>query len=165
MIKTLTITVRPDRVEYVRRLDGEIYLNHTQVLVVPGGAHWQQMLRQSAEGLHHFDRDGSPVFEFALDEDGWRHPLNKGWHVVGRYIDGERQKYARVYTDAQYDAMFARKGYLPRYWAGFHGGTADIVRVVQMKIIQRRVKTPRERTLRTDPTQLLKRADERGSND
>lgn len=162
MTRTLTITVRLDRVEYVRRLDGKVYLNHTQQIEVPGGAHWSQMLRQNAEGLHHFDRDGSPVFEFTLDSHGYRHPVNQGWHVVGRYVNGERRKYARVYTDAEYDAMFVRKGYLPRYWAGFHGGTADIVRVVQMPIIKRHVKTPRERELNTDPTQMLKRADERG---
>lgn len=157
-MRTLTMTVRHDRVEFVRQLDGETY--HTKTLPIGGTIHWAQLLRESAEGLVAFDRQGDPVFMFVLnDKAPYRVPVQHGWHVIGRDIDGKRHKFARVFSDREYDALFRNKGYLPKGYAGFHGGTADIVRVVGMPIIKRQVKSPVERTLNTDPCQTLKRFD------
>ena len=159
-MRTLTITVRPTEVEIVRRHEGKVYLD--KALRIVNEYHWEQVLRQNWEGLHHFDHEGHPVFEFTLDGIGATHPVLQGWHVIGRFVNGERHKFARVFSDAEYDALFVRRGYLPRNWAGFHGGTADIVRVVQMPIIKRQVKSPVERELNADPKQALQRFDKRG---
>lgn len=160
-MKTLTVTITPHSLTTVRACDGVVYQERSFPL--GNRAYWELALRQNAAGLHHFDRDGNPVFEFTLDAAGYRTPVLSNWHVVGRNVGGERHKFARVFDDREYDDLLRRRGYFPSGWAGFHGGTADIVRIVQMPIIQRQVRSPRQRTLRTDPVQSLRRFDERGA--